>query len=77
MEYRFQLLLAQLRHCVVRLAPHKAPRDDGIPNVVLKESFDLIAEYILHIYRVTFTLNTYSNRWQTWDMIVLQKPGKP
>ena len=45
--------------------------------MVIKESIDLIAEYLLHIFKATFTLGTYSDRWHIWDMIVLQKPGKP
>ena len=36
-----------------------------------------IAEYLLEIYRATFLLNTYSDRWWVWDTIVLRKPGKP
>ena len=69
--------MVQLRRCVARLCPYKAPGEDGIPNAVIKESLDLIAEYLLEIYWATFTLNTYSNHWQVWDIIVLRKPGKP
>jgi len=56
---------------------YKAARKDGIPNVVLKEMQGLLAEYLLWIFRTTFKLGTYSNRWQSWDTIVLHKPGKP
>ena len=73
----FRLSSAQLRRCVARLSPYKAPGDDGIPNIVIKESLELIAEYLLEIFRATFALHTYSNRWQIWDTIVLHKPGKP
>ena len=45
--------------------------------MVLKESLELIAEYLLHIYKATFAINMYSNRWQVWDTIILCKPGKP
>ena len=69
--------MTQLRRCVARLSPYKAPGEDGIPNVVIKESLDLIAEYLLEIFQATFTLHTYSNRWQVWDTIILRKPGKP
>ena len=44
---------------------------------MIKESLELIAEYLLKIFRATFTLRTYSNRWQIWDTIMLCKPGKP
>ena len=69
--------MEQLRRCIVRLSPHKAPREDGIPNIVIKELLELIAEYLLKIFRATFTLCTYRNHWQVWDTIVLCKPGKP
>jgi len=77
MAYEFWPSLEQLRRCVTRLAPHKAPGEDGIPNMVLKKSVELIAEYLLRIYKATFMLNTYCNKWRVWDTIVLQKPGKP
>ncbi len=76
-DYTFRLSMAQLRRCIARLRPHKAPGEDGIPNAVLKEVLELIAEYLLHIYRAVFTLNTYSDKWRIWDTIVLHKPGKP
>src|SRR6266481_1308585 len=76
-DYTFRLSMAQLRRCIARLRPHKALGEDGIPNAVLKEVLELIAEYLLHIYRAVFTLNTYSDKWQIWDTIVLRKPSKP
>ena len=75
--YQFRPSLVQLKCCVSRLSPHKAAGDDSIPNVVLKESLGLIAEHLLHVFRATFVLNTYSDCWRTWDTIILRKPGKP
>ena len=49
-EYLFRPSLAQFHRCVMRLSPYKAPREDSIPNVVNKESSDLIAEYLLEIF---------------------------
>ena len=45
--------------------------------MVLKETIEILAEYLLHIFWAVFTLNTYSNKWHEWDTIVLHKPGKP
>ena len=59
------------------MSPHKAPGEDGIPNMVIKESLEIIAEYLLRIFKAIFTLGTYSDRWRIWDTIVLCKPGKP
>ena len=69
--------MAQLRRCVARLRPYKAPREDGIPNVVIKELMEVIAEYLLEIYQASFSFSTYSDCWWVWDTIVLCKPGKP
>ena len=44
---------------------------------MIKESLEIIAEYLLHIFQAVFTLNTYSDKWCKWDTIVLCKPGKP
>ena len=57
-NYSFRPSLAQLQHCVAKLSPYKTPGEDGIPNVVIKEAFELIAEYLLHIYKAVFTLGT-------------------
>ena len=46
-NYSFCPSMAQLRQCIVRLSPHKAPGQDSIPNVVLKELLELKAEYLL------------------------------
>ena len=62
-SYSFRPSLAQLKHCIARLSLHKATSDDGIPNIVLKESMELIAEYLLHMFQATFALNTYSDCW--------------
>jgi hypothetical protein len=75
-KYQFQLHEAQLWRQITKLRPHKAPGEDGIPNIVLKEAADLIIEHLLWIYRATFMLGTYSDRWKSWVTIVLRKPGK-
>jgi Reverse transcriptase (RNA-dependent DNA polymerase) len=72
----FQLEEEQLRRQISRLKPHKAPGDDGIPNIVLKETVDLIAEYLLWIFQATFALQTYSKNWKAWITVILRKPGK-
>jgi len=54
MNYSFRASLEQLRRCTAKLSPHKAPGEDGIPNVVLKELMGLIDEYLLHIFKAVF-----------------------
>src|SRR6266481_4481593 len=62
-EYKFELSREQLHQHIARLQPFKATREDGIPNIVVKEAQDLLAEYLLWIFRATFNLGTYSGRW--------------
>src|SRR6266481_4376798 len=76
-NYRFKLPEEQLRCQITQLQPYKAPGGDGIPNVVIKETAELIIPYLLQIFWATFALGTYSDKWRAWDTIVLQKPGKP
>ena len=45
-EYSFQLPMIQFHRCIVRLSPYKAPREDSIPNVIIKELLDLITQYL-------------------------------
>ena len=75
--YKFHLSSDQLRRQVNKLRLYKAPGTDGIPNVVLKETIDIIKEYLLQIYQAVFALKTYSGHWTSWTTVVLHKPGKP
>ena len=75
-KYKFRLMESQLCCQISQLRPHKAPGNDGIPNVVLKEAVDLILPYLIQIFRAALRLNTYSDAWHTWSTIVLHKPGK-
>ena len=64
------------RH-LARLHPYKAPRADGIPNIVLKKSAELIVPYLLQIFRAALSLQTYASQWRDITTCVLWKPGKP
>ena len=66
----------QLRQQISRLQLYKAPGEDRILNVVLKQAAKLLIPYLIQIF-VVFRLDTYSDSWCTWDTIVLHKPGKP
>ena len=86
-EYIFRLSVAQLHRCIARLSPYKAPREDGIPNIVIKESLELIAEYLLKIFEpcshfaLIATVGEYgipscSTNWANQDMI-FRRPTNP
>ena len=68
---------AQIKKAASRLSAYKAPGPDGIPNAVLKESIEVIANHLFYIFRAIFELETYPDEWQESIMVVLRKPGKP
>jgi len=68
---------SQIRLATGKLSAHKAPGPDGIPNVVLKKSIDLIINHLYFIYRAIFELNVYPSEWRVSTTVVLRKPGKP
>jgi len=72
-----QITKEQIQEQIKRLLPYKASSPDGIPNIVLQRSMDIIEEYLLHIYRATLTLQTYVDSWREFTTVVLRKPSKP
>ena len=67
----------QLERVIRKLSPYKAPGPDGIPNIVLQKCYDLIADYLLQIYKAILTLEEYYDPWREFSTIVLRKPDKP
>ena len=67
----------QIQRDLARLHPYKAPGADGIPNVVLKKSAELIVPYLLQIFKAALSLQTYAGQWRDITTCVLRKPGKP
>lgn len=67
----------QIKKATNKLSAYKAPGPDGIPNVVLKKSIDLIVDHLYYIFRAIFELDTYPNSWRESITVVLRKPGKP
>jgi hypothetical protein len=59
-----------------KLKPFKAPGLDGVPNVVLKETMDILVDYLHPIFNAIFTLGTYYGPWRDYITVILQKPGK-
>jgi len=67
----------QIRRHALALSPYKAPGPDGIPNIVLTKTIDIILEHLYYIYSSTMNLHTYYGPWKHWTTIVLRKPRKP
>ena len=76
-KYKFRLSEAQLHWQISRLQPYKVLGEDSIPNIVLKQTAELIVPYLIQIFHAVFKLGIYSDSWRIWNTIVLCKPGKP
>jgi ribonuclease HI len=67
----------RIKQTVRQLKPFKTPGPDGIPNIILSKSIDVLIDHLFYIYRAVFELDVYHDRWLTSSTLVLRKPGKP
>src|SRR5882724_3818865 len=76
-KFKFnQINNKQIHRVITRLRPFKAPRLDGIPNIMLIRCVDLLVPHLGPLYWVTFKLNVYPTSWRDSVTIMLRKPGK-
>lgn len=75
-EFR-EITDTQIHKAIERLKPYKAPGSNGIPNVVLKKTAQLIVPIIGPLFRATFRIGYFPQEWKDSEIIVLRKPGKP
>ncbi len=66
----------QVRRAIKALRAFKAPGPDAVPNEVYKHCADTLTPVLGSLFRATFTLQYYPERWKVSDTVVLQKPGK-
>ncbi|KAF9225974.1 hypothetical protein BS17DRAFT_650066, partial [Gyrodon lividus] len=66
----------QLKCCIAKLNPYKAPGLDGIHNVIFKQCSDTLIPHLLHLSHAVFLLKTYYALWQDFTTVVLKKPGR-
>jgi ribonuclease HI len=67
----------QIRKHLAKLKPYKAPGPDGIPNIVLTKSADIIIDRLYHIYTAMIKKGFFYEPWKQFTTVVLRKPGKP
>jgi len=67
----------QIHAQLKRLKPYKALGPDGITNIVLTKSADLIIERLAHIYQAMLRGSLIYKPWKEFIMGILRKPGKP
>ncbi|KJA21598.1 hypothetical protein HYPSUDRAFT_1088315, partial [Hypholoma sublateritium FD-334 SS-4] len=67
----------QIKRVAKQLNPYKAPGLNDISNAVLTHCSEQLAPYLGPIYRATFSLEHYPDKWKRYETVVLRKPGKP
>ena len=61
----------QISTHIANLSPHKAPGPDGIPNIVLKESSEIITVPLTNIYKALIRFNIYYDPWREFTTVML------
>ena len=67
----------QIQQAIARLSPYKAPGPNGARNIVFVGCAGLLVSFLGPIFRATFTLEYYPERWKLSSTVVLEKPGCP
>ena len=67
----------QITRQLAKLKPYKAPGPDGIPNIVLTKSANVIVDRLYYIYKAILEQDVYYKPWRASTTVVLRKPGKP
>lgn len=76
-KYAFKPITdTQVRRAIKALRAFKAPGPDAIPNEVYKHCEHELTPILGSLFRATFTLGYYPERWKISNTVVLQKPGK-
>ena len=67
----------QICDTIRKLKPYKVPSPDGILNIILMKSINIIIDHLFYIYRASLEFALYHDYWLTSLTLVLHKPGKP
>lgn len=67
----------QIHRAIKKLSPFKALGLNSICNIVLMCCTDQLVPFMGSIFRVTFTLEVYLNKWKRSSTIVLRKSCRP
>jgi hypothetical protein len=63
--------LHQIVHKIKKTSAHKAPGNDGIPNIVLKRCVPLIAPILLTCLQAILRLQYFPHQWREWTTVVI------
>ena len=65
-----------LVEAIRKLNGFKAPRPDGIANIVFKKC-PILINRLLSIFNATLQLDTYYDPWRESTTVIIRKPSKP
>lgn len=71
-----QITKEQIERHIRQLSPYKAYGPDEIANIVLQKCIDIVADFLLFIYRAILKKGLYYDPWKNFDTVVLRKLGK-
>ncbi|RDX41826.1 hypothetical protein OH76DRAFT_1363841, partial [Lentinus brumalis] len=66
----------QVHRAIRQLKSFKVPGPDRIPNEVYRATADVLVPLLGKLFRATFELQYYPEKWKVSDTVVLRKPGK-
>lgn len=66
----------RVKEHIKALSPYKAPEPDGIPNIALQQTTDIVTPIFAQIFTAALENGWYHPQWKESIMCVLKKPGK-
>jgi hypothetical protein len=69
--------ILQLCRNILKQSPYKAPGPDGIPNIALRETINIISRPLYSILTAIIKLQHFPIHWLEFSTVVVRKPGKP
>ncbi|GAA5918194.1 hypothetical protein JCM8208_004211, partial [Rhodotorula glutinis] len=67
----------EVRSVLLDARPYAAVGPDGIPNVVLQATWDVLAPHLVPLYAASLALGHLPASWRDGTGVVLRKPKKP
>lgn len=67
----------EIKEIIDKFENKKAPGLDGIPNVVIKETFKRCPNQIIHMMDACMQHGTFPRAWKRQKLVLLPKEGKP
>ena len=70
------ITISTIREAIFSFKRYKSPGADGIYPILLQESFDIISDFLLEIYKDSIRYNTIPLDWTKSRVVFIPKPGR-